>query len=179
MNKSNLESDSGNEVAGDVDTEITVYESEDRNIQDKTEPGPSGLSVSDISQTSESRVVNICNAIDSQDDSDAHKNDNISCMEIVPDVTFIACIYDLRWWIGIVKQESAEHGDYWVNFMIPSGEAKQYSWPEKKDTCWIESTNILCTVETPFITSSSVRGYSLAETEIKRIADIFKQKCRH
>ena len=134
------------------------------------------LSVSDISQTSESRVVNICNAIDSQDDSDAHKNDNISCMEIVPDVTFVACIYDLRWWIGIVKQESAEHGDYLVSFMIPSGEAKQYYWPEKKDICWIESTNILCPVETPFSTSSSVRGYSLAETEIKRIADIFKQK---
>jgi len=124
-------------------------------------------------------IVNICNAIDSQDDSDAHKNDNISCMEIVPDVTFVACIYDLRWWIGIVKQESAEHGDYLVSFMIPSGEAKQYYWPEKKDICWIESTNILCPVETPFSTSSSVRGYSLAETEIKRIADIFKQKCRH
>ena len=133
LNKSNLESDSGNEVAGDVDKEITVYESEDRNIQDKTEP--SGLSVSDISQTSESRVVNICNAIDSQDDSDAHKNDNISCMEIVPDVAFIACIYDLRWCIGIVKQESAEHGDYLISFMIPSGEAKQYYWPEKKDIC--------------------------------------------
>jgi hypothetical protein len=43
LNKSNLQSDSGNEVAGDVDKEITVYESEDRNIQDKTEAGPSGF----------------------------------------------------------------------------------------------------------------------------------------
>ena len=80
-------------------------------------------------------IVNICNAMDNQDDSDAHKNDNISCMEIVPDVTFVACIYDLRWCIGIVKQESAEHGDYLVSFMIPSGEAKLYYWPGKKDIC--------------------------------------------
>ena len=48
---------------------------------------------------------------------------------------------------------SDEHDDNLVSFMTPSGEAKQYYWPAREDICWIENSNILCTVEIPTITS--------------------------
>ena len=59
-------------------------------------------------------------------------------IEIVPGGTFVICMYDRHWWIGIVKQKSDEHDDNLVSFMTPSGEAKQYYWPAKEDSCWIE-----------------------------------------
>ena len=65
---------------------------------------------------------------------------------------------DRKCWIGIVKQKSDEQ-DNVMTFMTPSGEAKQYYWPAFKDICWIANSSILCTVETPIITSSSIRGY--------------------
>lgn len=56
--------------------------------------------------------------------------------------------------------------------MTPCGEAKQYYWPAREDTCWIEQGNILCTVQTPVVMSSSVRGYSFTDTDIKHILQI-------
>jgi len=43
--------------------------------------------------------------------------------EIVPGRTFVACIYDRKPWIGIIKEKSDEHDDNLVSFMTPSGEA--------------------------------------------------------
>ena len=58
--------------------------------------------------------------------------------------------------------------------MTPCGEAKQYYWPEKQDTCWTERGNILCKVQAPSIMSSSVKGYSFADSDIRHIANLFK-----
>ena len=54
-------------------------------------------------------------------------------LKIVPGATFVACIYDRKWWIGIVKQRSDEHDDNLVSFITPSGEAKRYYSPAKED----------------------------------------------
>jgi len=76
------------------------------------------------------------------------------------------------------QRKSDEHDDYLVSFMTPCGEAKQYCWPTKEDKCWIEITNLLCTIQAPIVSSSSLRGYSFPATDIQRIKDILKQKSR-
>jgi hypothetical protein len=60
--------------------------------------------------------------------------------------------------------------------MNPSGEAKQYTWPVKEDTCWVDNSNILCTLATPTMASSSTRGYKFSTTDIKHVKDMFKHK---
>jgi hypothetical protein len=86
-------------------------------------------------------------------------------LEISPGGTFVACVYDDKWWIGIVREKSEDYDDYLITFLNPSGEAKQYYWPEKEDYCWIEKSDIVCTLSTPNITSSSTRGYSFSKTD--------------
>ena len=48
-------------------------------------------------------------------------------LEVVPGGIFFACIYDRKWWIGIVKQKSDEHDNNLVSFMTPRA---------KEDICW-------------------------------------------
>jgi hypothetical protein len=93
--------------------------------------------------------------------------------DISPGSTFLACVYDSKWWIGIVKDKSEEHSDFQVSFMVPSGEAKQYTWPETEDTCWVDQADIITTVSCPVVTSSPLRGSSLLESDIKRIKALF------
>jgi hypothetical protein len=110
------------------------------------------LMVYDLSQSSISKVVTVCDTDDGQDITEIKDKDS---MEISPGATFVACQYERKWWIGLAKLKSEEFDDYFVSFMMPSGLSRQYFWPEKEDTCWIEKANIICTLQSPAITSSS------------------------
>lgn len=135
--------------------------------------------VFDISQSSTSRTVRVSDIgeVGEQDTPIAERSHHDD--EINPGSTFIVCAYDTKWWIGIVKDKSDEFEDYLVSFMNPSGEAKQYFWPEREDTCWVEKTNIICTIHSPAITSSSTRGYAFLSQDLKRAKDLFIQKFQH
>ena len=37
---------------------------------------------------------------------------------------YVACVYDSKWWLGIVKDFSNEHSDYHVHFFHLSGKAR-------------------------------------------------------
>ena len=80
------------------------------------------------------------------------------------------------WWIGMVVSKSVEFDDYLVTFMTPSGLAKQYFWATKEDTCCIEKANIVCTLPTPSITStSSRRAYSFSKSSLQKVEDMFNK----
>ena len=61
----------------------------------------------------------------------------------------------------MVAQVSDEFGDHNINFMHQSGHGKQFHWPTKVDTCW--SSNIVCVIEAPVLSSSSSRKYVISE----------------
>ena len=107
------------------------------------------LRVFDTSQSSASRVVKICDTDGNQDIDQEEDTEN--AIEILPGATFIACIYNNKWWLGLVKQVSEEYGDYSVSFIHLSGEAKQYFWRDKEDSCWVEKTSIICNLQSPAI----------------------------
>ena len=52
---------------------------------------------------------------------------------------------------------SDEFGDSQYQFYNPPGPEKQFHWPTKADTCW--SSNILCVIEAPILSSSSLQKY--------------------
>ena len=97
-------------------------------------------------------------------------------LDIYPVSSFVACTCERQWWIGTVKLKSDEHNDLLISFMHPSGEAKQYSWPQKEDACCVEKRNIICGISCPSLTSSSMRGYSFSDYDINRIKDLFQSQ---
>ena len=85
--------------------------------------------------------------------------------------SFVTCTYDKKWWLGMVAQVSDEFGDHKINFMHLSGPGKQSHLPTKVDTCW--SSNIVCVIEAPVLSSSSSRKYIISENDYKKITKAY------
>ena len=68
-----------------------------------------------------------------------------------------------------------EFGDHNINLMHPPEHGKQFHWPTKADTCW--SSNILCVVESPVLSSSSSRKYiiNISENDYKKITEAYEE----
>ena len=79
----------------------------------------------------------------------------------------VACIHDKKVWYGIVNDISEEFGDLLIKFMHPSGPMNKFVFPEVDDTCWIEESDILCTIDLPSLTSSR-GGYTLSRESLKK-----------
>ena len=69
----------------------------------------------------------------------------------------------------MVSQVSDEFGDHNINCMHLSGPGKQFNWPTKVDTCW--SSNIVCVIDAPVLSSSSLRKYIISENDYKKITE--------
>ena len=83
--------------------------------------------------------------------------------------SYLAFVYDRKWYVGIV--EDIERGDceVQVSSMHPKGPSTSFFWPERVDEVWVHSSQILCLVDSPNMTSS--RGfYSLAAKSSSDIA---------
>ena len=80
---------------------------------------------------------------------------------------YVACMYDKKMWHGIVNDISEEFGDLLIKFMHPSGPMNKFVCPQVDDTCWIEESDILCTIDPPSLTSSR-GGYTLSRESLKK-----------
>ena len=85
--------------------------------------------------------------------------------------SFVACTYDGKWRLGMVAQVSDEFGEHNMNFMNPTGPGKQFHSPTKVDTCW--SSNILCVIEEPVLSSSSSQKYIISENDYEKITEAY------
>ena len=86
---------------------------------------------------------------------------------------FVCCMYDSFPWVGMVDEISEEFGDYHINFMHPHGPSKQFKWPSRVDQCWITEADILCSIDTPSLTSSSSRKYVISDSDVAKIATVY------
>ena len=59
---------------------------------------------------------------------------------------YAACVYDNKWYIGNILEVSKEFGDVFVDFMKTEG--KSFTWPSKKDQCWVPIANVICIIAT-------------------------------
>ena len=50
-------------------------------------------------------------------------------------MSYIACIYDNKWWIGLVDEKDSDEGDMSINFLHPDGPSSFYYWPFREDNC--------------------------------------------
>lgn len=86
---------------------------------------------------------------------------------------YICCIYDNKWWIGVVLEAEEELSDYLIKFMHPHGPARSFTWPRKDDTCWIPSTDIIQKIDVPDTVTG--RSYTLKVYDLRSIEEKYMQ----
>ena len=77
-------------------------------------------------------------------------------------------MYDQKWYVGIV--EDIERGDceVQVSSMHPKGPSTSFFWPERVDEVWMHSSQILCVVESPNMTSYKSRVFVRLDTTVPK-----------
>ena len=63
--------------------------------------------------------------------------------------TYITCLYNSFWWVGMVTDVHAKQGDVKVDFMHPHGPRKTFNWSQSEETCYVPMKNIPCVISAP------------------------------
>ena len=85
---------------------------------------------------------------------------NIKCF------SYISCIYDTFWWVGIVTEVNVHEGDLKTEFLHPHGPRKTFSWPSVADICFVPASNILYIITAPTTTTGQM--YWISDTDFKQ-----------
>ena len=54
---------------------------------------------------------------------------------VVQVLDYLSCLYDNKWWVGIIINVDKEEEDVQVKFMHPSGPSRSFQWPHVDDIC--------------------------------------------
>ena len=97
-------------------------------------------------------------------------------IEVNPTVSsYVTCVYDTFWWVGLVEQVNDEHRDCEVKFLHPHGPGKNFRWPTGVDKCNVPFTNILCSITPPTMSSSTARSYTISDTDFDNTIAAFER----
>ncbi|CAF4238702.1 unnamed protein product, partial [Rotaria magnacalcarata] len=127
-------------------------------------------------QTSSSDDITKCKINKSQDVDDIAKS-NESKTGKYQTGQYVACIYDLMFWVGIIEEVSTEFEDYRIRFLSQTDSKPNiYLFPTEEDQCWVIKKNMLCAFSTPEIIPGQRIKYLFASKEIKH-AEVKFQNC--
>jgi len=89
----------------------------------------------------------------------------------VKNFSYVTCIYENHWWVGMISEVAKEEGDATVEFMHPHGPSKSFSWPAVADKCFVPLANILCSISSPITTTGRV--YRISEEDYTKTLKAF------
>ena len=75
-------------------------------------------------------------------------------------MSYIACVYDERWWVGLKEEVDKDNNDIYDNFMHPFRPTKTFFWPAREDKCHVALSSICMILSIP--TTTTGRSYSFA-----------------
>ena len=84
---------------------------------------------------------------------------------VVQVLDYISCLYDNKWWVGVIANVDKEEVDVQVKFMHPSGPSRSFQWPHIDGICWVPNDHILCKID--ILITSSGRFYSILAQDQK------------
>ena len=84
----------------------------------------------------------------------------------VPVTSYVSCLYEKEWYVGMVEKVSVEENDALVKFLHPNGPSVYFHWPAVEDKCWVPVEHILQLLSIPSV-STSGRHYTFTERELK------------
>ena len=64
----------------------------------------------------------------------------------IPLMSYVCCVYDFQWWIGLVIKINYHENNLQINFLHPCGPSKYFYWPSHEDICWVSVSHILCKI---------------------------------
>ena len=59
-------------------------------------------------------------------------------------MSYVACIYDAKWWVGLVEEVDKCNNDILVNFMHPFGPSKTFIWSQPEYKCYVQGDSAKC-----------------------------------
>lgn len=88
-------------------------------------------------------------------------------IENIKVMSYIACVYDEKWWVGLVEEVDKNSNDIYVNFMHPFGPSSTFLWPTREDKCYVNISCILMTLDSP--STATGRLYSFPTENIETV----------
>ena len=98
-----------------------------------------------------------------------------SCQANPTVASFITCVYDSFWWVGMVEDINPEQGDMEVTFLHPHGPRKSFTWPTAADRCYVPLQNILCSILAPTISTDNGHSYEISDTDYQKTISAFEK----
>ena len=83
----------------------------------------------------------------------------------------VSCLYEGKWWIGVVTEVNHEEDDVSVKFMHPHGPARSFHWPNTDDICWVPKAHIVCKIDIPETISG--RQYNISKDDYANVTKTF------
>ena len=80
---------------------------------------------------------------------------------------YVCCVYDGRWFVGMILAINAENDDVDVELMHSSGLSRSFAWPEREDIKTIPTPLLLCRITAP--PTPTGRQYRLTELDTAHI----------
>ena len=113
----------------------------------------------------------IAHKLCSEDEFFAATHDfKIPCHVLLSDVTpstYVTCVYNSFWWVGLVHKVNQDQGDVDIQFMHPHGPRKTFNWPRRTDQCPVPITNIICGIQVPK-THSTGRNFTISDKDYNK-----------
>ena len=97
---------------------------------------------------------------------------DIPVREKLQPMQFIACKYDVFWWIGLIQELDQELEDAQVKSMHLHGPTTSVYWPTRDDICWVPFSEILCSVQPP--TTYTGRAYIIDPKHIQKVNQVYQ-----
>ena len=87
--------------------------------------------------------------------------------------SYVTCVYNTFWWVGLVMDVDKEAGDVKIYFMHPHGPRKTFNWPQGGDTCYVPIKNIVYKISVP--TTSTGRTYRINDDDYNKTVAAFSK----
>ena len=66
---------------------------------------------------------------------------------------YVAYYYDSNWMAGLVQNKNCDEKDFEMNFLHPPGPSNSFTWPKRKNVCWVPYMNVICKIGPPTIST--------------------------
>ena len=87
-------------------------------------------------------------------------------MKNIKSFSYVSCIYNTFWCVGIVTEANVHEGDFKIEFIHPHEPRKTFSWPPVADKCFVPVSNILRIITAP--TTITRQMYQISDTDFEQ-----------
>lgn len=88
--------------------------------------------------------------------------------------SYVACEYFGQWYVGVVLTKDEEENDVEVSFLKPHGPSPSFSWPQRRDVCYVPVNNIISCISPP-TTMGTGRMFYFKKREMDLVAQRFSE----